>query len=61
MAVPQAMNQPGQRDILRVVELAERHAHVAPGILILGHLVEEYETRLFQGLRDLDRVDDVVK
>jgi hypothetical protein len=46
---------------LRVVELAERGAHAALGVLILGHLAEEDKMRPFQGLRDLDWVDDVVE
>jgi hypothetical protein len=46
---------------MRVVELAERGAHAAPGIFILGHLAEEDEARPFQGLHDLDGVDDVVE
>jgi hypothetical protein len=46
---------------LRIIELAERGAHAAPGIFILGCLAEEDETRPFQGLRDLDGVDDVVE
>jgi hypothetical protein len=43
------------------VELTVRGAHAAPSIYILGHLVEEDEPRPFQGLRDLDRVDEVVE
>jgi hypothetical protein len=46
---------------MRVVELTERGAHAALGIFILGHLAEEDKTRPFQGLRDLDGVDDMVK
>jgi hypothetical protein len=44
-----------------VVELAESGAHVASGVFILGHLAEEDEVHLFQGLDDLDGVDDVVE
>jgi hypothetical protein len=46
---------------MRVVELAERGAHAASGIFILGHLAEEDEARPFQGLCDLDGVDDMVE
>jgi hypothetical protein len=46
---------------LHIVELAERGAHATLGIFILGRLAKEDETRPFQGLRDLDRVDDVVE
>jgi hypothetical protein len=46
---------------LRVVEFVERGAHAAPSIFILGHLAEEDRTRPFQGLRDLDGVDNVVE
>jgi hypothetical protein len=46
---------------LRVVELAERGAHAASGVFILDHFAEEDEARPFQGLRDLDGVDDVVE
>jgi hypothetical protein len=44
-----------------VVELVEHGAHAASGVFILGHLAEEDEARPFQGLCDLDRVDDVVE
>jgi hypothetical protein len=46
---------------MRIVELAERGAHAASGVFILGHLAEENEARSFQGLRDLDGVNDVVE
>jgi hypothetical protein len=46
---------------MHVVELAERDARTTPVDLILSHLAEEYEARLLQGLRNLDRVDDVVE
>jgi hypothetical protein len=46
---------------MRIVEFAERGAHAAPGVFILGHLAEENEAHPFQGLRDLDGVDDVVE
>jgi hypothetical protein len=45
----------------RNVQLTERGSHAAPSIYILGHLIEEDETRPFEVLRDLDRVDDVVE
>jgi hypothetical protein len=44
-----------------VIELVERGAHAVPGVFILGHLAEENEARSFQGLCDLDGVDDVVE
>jgi hypothetical protein len=46
---------------MHVVELAERGARTAPVDLILSHLAKEYKARLFQGLRNLDGVDDVVE
>jgi hypothetical protein len=46
---------------MHIVELAEHGAHAAPGVFILGHLAEENKVRPFQGLRDLDRVNDVVE
>jgi hypothetical protein len=46
---------------MRVVELAERGAHVAPGRLLPGHPTEENETRPLQGLRDPSGVDDAVE
>jgi hypothetical protein len=44
-----------------VVELVECGAHAVSGVFILGHLAEEDEVRPFQGLCDLDGVDDVVE
>jgi hypothetical protein len=35
--------------------------HATSGVFILGHLAEEDEARPFQGLCDLDGVDDVVE
>jgi hypothetical protein len=61
MDAPRAISQPGRRDTLRIVELTECGAHVAPDIFILGHLAEEDEMHPFQGLCDLDGVDDVVE
>jgi hypothetical protein len=46
---------------MRVVELVERGAHSASGVFILSHLAEENEAHPFQGLCNLDGVDDVVK
>jgi hypothetical protein len=46
---------------MHVVELTERGAHTMPVDLILSHLAEEYEARPLQGLRNLDRVNDVVE
>jgi hypothetical protein len=61
MAAPLAMTWLGRRVSMHVVELAERGAHAASGIFVLGHLAEENEARPFQGLYDLDGVDDVVE
>jgi hypothetical protein len=46
---------------MRVIELVEHGAHAVSGVFILGHLVEEDEARLFQGLCNLDGVDNVVE
>jgi hypothetical protein len=46
---------------MRVVELTERGAHVAPVDLVLSHLAEEDETRPLQGLGDPGGIDDAVK
>jgi hypothetical protein len=46
---------------MRVIELTEHGAHAASGVFVLGHLAEENEARPFQGLCDLDGVDDVVE
>jgi hypothetical protein len=61
MAAPLAMSKLDRRVLMRVVELVERGAHAAPGVFILGHLAEKNEARPFQGLCDLDGVDDVVE
>jgi hypothetical protein len=61
MATPLAMSKLDRHISMRVVGLAERGAHAVPGIFILDHLAKENEARLFQGLCDLDGVDDVVK
>jgi hypothetical protein len=45
MAVPQVTSLSGQRSALRGVEIAERGAHVAPGVFIIGHLAEEGDAR----------------
>jgi hypothetical protein len=46
---------------MRIVELTERGARVAPVDLVLGHLAEEDETRPLQGLGDPGGVDDAVE
>jgi hypothetical protein len=46
---------------MRVVELAERGAHAASGVFILGHIAEEDEAHPFQGLCDLDGVNNMVE
>jgi hypothetical protein len=46
---------------MRIIELVERGAHVAPGNFVLGHLAEKNKARPFQSLRNLDGVDDVVE
>jgi hypothetical protein len=46
---------------MRVIELVEHGAHAASGVFILGHLAEENEAHPFQGLCDLDGVDDMVE
>jgi hypothetical protein len=46
---------------MHIVELTERGARTTPIDLILSQLVEEYEARPLQGLRNLDGVDDVVE
>jgi hypothetical protein len=61
MAALLAMGKLIRRISMRVVELAERGARVTPDNLILSHLAEENEARPLQGLRNLDRVDDVVE
>jgi hypothetical protein len=45
MAALLAADKLVQRISMRVVELAERGAHAAPGSLFLGHLAEENEAR----------------
>jgi hypothetical protein len=46
---------------MRVVELTERGARVAPVDLVLSHLAEEDETHPLQGLGDPGGVDDTVE
>jgi hypothetical protein len=60
MAARLAMSKLNRRVAMRVIELAERGAHTAPGIFILGRLAKENEVRPFQGLYDLDGIDDVI-
>jgi hypothetical protein len=45
LAAPQSMGWLSRRDSMRVVELAERGAHAASGVFILGHLAEEDDAR----------------
>jgi hypothetical protein len=61
MAAPLAMSELVRRVSRRGLELAERGAHAAPGDFVLGHVAEKNKARSIQGLRNLDRVDDVVK
>jgi hypothetical protein len=61
MATLLAMGKLIWRVSMRVIELAERGAHATLNGLLLGHLAEENEARLLQGLRNLDGVDDVVE
>jgi hypothetical protein len=60
-AAPQITSELGRRISMRVVELTERGARVAPVDLVLSHLAEEDETRLLQGLGDPGRVGDAVE
>jgi hypothetical protein len=46
---------------MHVIELAKHGARAAPVGLVLGHLAEEDETRLLQGLSDLGGVDDTAE
>jgi hypothetical protein len=61
LAAPQSMSWLDRRSSMCVVELAERGAHAASGVFILGHLAEEDEARPVQGLGDLDGVDDIIE
>jgi hypothetical protein len=61
MAALLAVNKLVRCISMRVVELAERGAHAAPGSLLPGHPAEENEARLLQVLCDLGEVDDVVE
>jgi hypothetical protein len=61
MATLLAMSKLDQRVSMRIVGLAKRRVHAALGIFILGDLAKENEARPFQGLCDLDGVDDVVE
>jgi hypothetical protein len=60
-AAPWVMSKLGRCVSMHVVELAERGARTAPVDLVLSHLTEEDEARLFQGLGDPGRVDDAVE
>jgi hypothetical protein len=55
------MSELGRCISMHIVELAERGARAAPVGLVLGHLAEEDETRLLQGLGDPGGVDDVAE
>jgi hypothetical protein len=46
---------------MHVVELAERGAHSALSVLLLGHLAEENKARPLQGLGDPGGVDDAAE
>jgi hypothetical protein len=61
MAALLAADKLVQRISMRVVELAERGAHVAPSSLLPSRPAEENEARPLQGLRDPGRVDDAVE
>jgi hypothetical protein len=61
IAAPLVMSKLNRRVSMCVIELAERGAHAASGVFILGHLAEENKASPFQGLCDLDGVDDVVE
>jgi hypothetical protein len=61
MAAPLVMSKLNWRVSMCIVELMERGARAAPGIFILGHLAEENKASPFQGLCDLDGVDNVVE
>jgi hypothetical protein len=61
MAAPLAMSDLNRRVSMCIVELTERGARAAPSVFILGHLAEENKAHPFQGLYDLDGVDDMVK
>jgi hypothetical protein len=55
------MSKLNRRVSMCVVELAERGAHAALGVFILGHLAEENKVCPFQGLCNLNGVDDMVE
>jgi hypothetical protein len=55
------MSELGRCVSMHVIELAEHGARAAPVDLVLGHLVEEDETRPLQGLSDLGGVNDAVE
>jgi hypothetical protein len=60
-AAPQITSELGRHISMRIVELIERGARVAPVDLVLSHLAEEDETRPLQGLGDPGGVDDAVE
>jgi hypothetical protein len=51
----------GQSSALRIIEITERGAHVAPSVFIIGHLAKEGNARPLQGLCGLDAVEGVVE
>jgi hypothetical protein len=55
------MSKFGRCVSMHVVELAERGARMVPVNLVLSHLAEEGEARLFQGLGDPGGVDDAIE
>jgi hypothetical protein len=61
MAALLAANELVRRISMRVIELAERGAHVALGSLLPSRPAEENEVRPLQGLRDPGGVDDAVE
>jgi hypothetical protein len=46
---------------MRIIELAERGAHAASSVFILGLLAEEDKAHPLQGLGDLDGVEDMME
>jgi hypothetical protein len=60
-AASQIMSELGRHTSMRVIELTERGACMAPVDLVLSHLAEEDETRPLQGLGDPGGVDDAIE
>jgi hypothetical protein len=61
MATLLAVDKLVRRISMRVVELAERGAHAAPGSLLLGRPAEENEAHQLQGLHNPGGVDDAIE